>query len=78
MTMKAPLGGAELFLATGEPFFYPACVDANGWTGVRVGVGASAGVGTDWEEIAEPAEDLFGSAPKNLIADFDTRVAEGS
>lgn len=69
MAMKAPPGEQELLLATGDPFFYPKYVGANGW------IGLSVDAETDWEEVAELVEDSYRmTAPKKLIALLDQTV----
>ncbi len=69
MAMKAPPGEQEILLATGEPFFYPKYVGANGWIGVWVGEQ------TDWDEISELVEESYRmTAPKKLSAQLDGPV----
>jgi predicted DNA-binding protein (MmcQ/YjbR family) len=70
MTMKAPPGEQELLLATGDPFFYPRYVGANGWIGIRVSDK------TDWDEIAELVEESYRmTAPKKLQSLLDMEPA---
>jgi predicted DNA-binding protein (MmcQ/YjbR family) len=66
MSMKAPAGEQEVLLATGEPFFYPKYVGSKGWIGVTLGDS------TDWQEMAELAEDSYREiAPKRLVKQLD-------
>ena len=66
MTMKAPRGAQQVFVASDpERFFVPKYVGPKGWVGVRLDLPAAP----DWDEMAEMiAESYCLIAPKRLAA----------
>lgn len=68
MSVKAATGVQGILVASDpERFFVPRYVGPKGWVGVRLGAGA--GAGPDWDEVAEMITESYCLiAPKRLAA----------
>jgi predicted DNA-binding protein (MmcQ/YjbR family) len=70
LTCKAPPGEQQLLIASNpRSYFVPKYVGSKGWVGARIDVD------TDWEEVAELAEESYRLiAPKRLVALLDSQA----